>query len=430
MAVSDGSRAGFETARLKLARLRIEGDDARVSAMNQLARISAQTLGVERVGVWLFEDDGRRLRNVTQYQLSADAHLSGEELDVLAYPAFLGGLRERRVIAASDVRTHPLTREFPASYLARHGISSRLDAGIIRGGALTGIVCHEHAGPARIWSQKDRDFAASSADMAALFFEQADRLEIETALHARREDQLVQDKMSALGRLARTIAHDVNNVFGVISLAGSLLQQRSEADVRASGASIGKAVELGARLIAQLSLFGNEAPPAPARVDLGFIIQRMRPVLVELMRGARLEIDVATQPATVLASESEMEQVVLNLCVNAAEAVLPGRGVVRIELRDPRPDEPINPAALVLTVEDDGAGMDRETLAHAFEPYFTRKGNVGGEAGKGGERGIGLAVVYGIVKRARGTVSATSTPGHGTTFTVVLPRAVGAPPSR
>ncbi len=388
--------------------------------MNQLARVSAQTLGVERVGVWIFEDGGRRLRSISQYRLSTDTHAPVEELDLSPYPAFLAALRERRVLAAPDARNHPLTRELASSYLDRHGISSRLDASIIREGNVTGVVSHEHVGPQRLWSQKDRDFAASTADMAALFLEQADRLEIEVALRARREDQLTEEKMVALGRLARTIIHDVNNVFHMISLAGTLLQQRSEPDLRDSGASIRRAVDLGARLVGQLSLFGSDSPSTPTQVDLAFVIRRMHPVLEGLMRGSRLEIDISTTQTTVLASESELEQVVLNLCVNAADAVASGRGVVRVALRDARPDEPINPAALVLTVEDNGVGMDEETLAHAFEPYFSRKG---------GERGIGLAVVYGIVKRARGTVGAQSAPGSGTVFTVALPRAAAAPSS-
>jgi signal transduction histidine kinase len=217
------------------------------------------------------------------------------------------------------------------------------------------------------------------------------------------------------------VAHDVNNVFTAIGLVGLALERRDGEDLRAHGSSLRNAVELGGRLIEQLSLFGGEGGAAArVGVDLAALIQRMRPLLVELMRGTRREIDLRAEAPVVVASPSELEQVVLNLCVNAAEAIASDAGTVRITLRDPAPDEPINPAALVLTVQDDGAGMDAETLAHVFEPYFTRKAAAGG-----GERGIGLSVVYGIVKRCHGTVSAASTPGGGTTFTVVLPRGRG-----
>ena len=324
-------------------------------------------------------------------------------------------MRERRVLAVADARAHPLTRELTDAYLDVHGISSRIDAAIIREGAVVGVVCHEHVGPARIWSQKDRDFVASTADMAALFLEQADRLAIELALRQRREDQLAHEKMAALGRLARAVAHDINNVFHTLSLTGELLEAGAADDLRHQGTTIRQAVGLGGRLVEQLSLFGAEAAEAGARVDLAFLIERMRPLLVEVMRGARLEVAVLSGATTVLANASQIEQVVLNLCVNAVEAIAsPSEGLVRIELRDAHPDEPINPASIVLSVADNGQGMDAATQEHIFEPYFTRK--VSGH-------GIGLSVVYGIVKRCRGTISVRSAPGAGATFTVALPRA-------
>ena len=137
------------------------------------------------------------------------------------------------------------------------------------------------------------------------------------------------------------------------------------------------------------------------------------------MRGASLPRDRPHREhdALVAGNESELEQVVMNLCVNAAGAVARrDEATSGPSCASRAPDEAINPAALVLSVADDGVGMDAETVAHAFEPYFTRKS---------GERGIGLSVVYGVVKRAGGTVSAQSTPGGGTVFTVVLPRAPG-----
>ena len=214
---------------------------------------------------------------------------------------------------------------------------------------------------------------------------------------------------------ARAVAHDINNVFNTLSLTGMLLEAREAEDLRRYGTAIRNAVGLGGRLVEQLSLFGEEAADAGARVDLAFLIERLRPVLVEAMRGVRLEIAVLSDTTTVFANASQIEQVLLNLCLNAVEAIAaPSAGLVRIELRDARPDEPLNPASIVITVEDNGQGMDAETQAHIFEPYFTRKAD---------GHGIGLSVVYGIVKRCRGTISVRSAPGAGAAFTVALPRA-------
>ena len=144
--------------------------------------------------------------------------------------------------------------------------------------------------------------------------------------------------MAALGRLARAVAHDINNVFNTLSLTGELLETLEAEELRRYGTTIREAVGLGGRLVEQLSLFGEEAAEAGARVDLAFLIERMRPVLVEAMRGARLEIAVHSGATTVLAQASQIEQVVLNLCVNAVEAIAaPSQGLVRIELRDARP---------------------------------------------------------------------------------------------
>jgi len=274
----DGSRAGFETARLALARLRLDGEDARQSAMRQLARVSAQALAVERVGVWLLEDGGRRLRNVGLCLRSSDTD-TGEAVDCVALPGYLAALTERRVLAMSDGRGHAVARELAGTRFELAGTMARLDAPIIREGAVAGVVCYEHVGEARIWSQKDRDFAASTADMAALFLEQADRVEIEIALRERRESKLAEDKMAALSRLARSVAHDINNVFNVLGMTGFLLEAREDQELRRYGDSISRSVELGGRLAQQLSLFGEESASATTRVNLAAVVDRMQPVL-------------------------------------------------------------------------------------------------------------------------------------------------------
>ena len=125
---------------------------------------------------------------------------------------------------------------------------------------------------------------------------------------------------------------------------------------------------------------------------------------------------------TIVANAAQIEQVLLNLCVNAAEAIPPATdGVIRVEIRDPRPGEEVDPTSVVLTVDDNGRGMDAETLSHVFEPYFSRKAS---------GHGIGLSVVYGIVKRCRGSISVRSEPGGGATFTIALPRAPAPEPLR
>jgi two-component system cell cycle sensor histidine kinase/response regulator CckA len=191
------------------------------------------------------------------------------------------------------------------------------------------------------------------------------------------------------------------------------LEADARVDVAAHGAEVRRTVDFGSRLVEQLLLFGRESAAPGESIDLGLVLQQIQPVLVRLLRGARLELDiVVADGAFVLVEQSELKQVVLNLCVNAAEAVAAG-GLVRLELREPRADEPISPTSIVLAVVDNGRGMDPKTQEHIFEPYFSTK-----PAG----HGIGLATVYGIVKRAGGAILVDSGVGVGTTFRIVLPR--------
>ena len=229
------------------------------------------------------------------------------------------------MLAITDTRTHAVARELAGSAFELTGTTARLDAPIIREGVVAGVVCYEHVGEARIWSQKDRDFAASTADMAALFLEQADRLEIELALRERRESKLMEDKMAALSRLARAVAHDINNVFNVLGMTGSSSRRARTRRSTATASRSQRAVGLGGRLVQQLALFGEETLDSDARVDLGAVVDRMRPVLTDLAHGIRLEIAMLTPAPLIVANASQIEQVVLNLCVNAFDRSPPRR---------------------------------------------------------------------------------------------------------
>jgi len=410
-----GSRAGYESARLKLARLRLSGENARDAAMRHVAETAAVALGVERVGVWAFRRGQSRSECLCEFDASAGTFASGDVLEVERFPNYFRELAARRVLAVEDARADPRLGELRAARFTGRPVTSLMAAPIIRDGEIAGTVCHMHVGTPRPWSQKDRDFACCVADMAALFLEQAEKLEIESALRQRREIHLVDEKMAALGRLARSVAHDVNNVLGAVGMIGVALRTHADGQVQRHGAVVAEAVQLGGRLVEQLFLFGRESG-APTRIlSLPFLLRRMEPVLRRMMPHARLELEVAVPDASVAAVEAELEQVVLNLVVNAAEAV-PEGGLVRIELREPRADEPISPTSIVLAVIDSGRGIDPQAMGHIFEPYFSSKG-----AG----HGIGLATVYGIVKRSGGSILVDSAPAAGTTFRVALPRAVG-----
>jgi two-component system, cell cycle sensor histidine kinase and response regulator CckA len=241
----------------------------------------------------------------------------------------------------------------------------------------------------------------------------------------RLEQQLWQSqKLEAVGRLAGGIAHDFNNVLNVIMGYAEMLARPLPADgpERRKVAKIQKAAERAASLTRQLLAFSRQQVLQPRVLELGTVVGD---VMGMLKRSIGEDIEIrSTLNATgrVRADPGQMEQVLLNLAVNARDA-MPTGGKLTIETSDAEIDEPyarLHPTALegryvMLAVSDNGQGMDPATQARIFEPFFTTKA-------KGKGTGLGLSTVYGIVKQSGGYVWVYSEPGLGTTFNIYLPR--------
>jgi PAS domain S-box-containing protein len=240
------------------------------------------------------------------------------------------------------------------------------------------------------------------------------------------EEQLRQaQKMEAVGRLAGGIAHDFNNLLAVLMGYSELMLDRLEPgdQLHKSAEEIGKAAERAATLTKQLLAFSRKQMLAPTVLDLNNVLSEMQELLQRLIReDVQLRFVPAAGLGRVRADRGQLEQVILNLALNARDA-LPHGGKLTIETRNVELDAQyarrravVQPGSYVLlAVSDNGVGMDAETQAHVFEPFFTTK-----EKGKG--TGLGLATVYGIVKQSGGYIWVYSEPGHGTAFKVYLPR--------
>jgi hypothetical protein len=254
---------------------------------------------------------------------------------------------------------------------------------------------------------------------------------------ARLEADLQQaQKMESVGRLAGGVAHDFNNLLTVINGHSDLMLGRlNEGDpLRNSLAEIRKAGGRAADLTRQLLAFSRKQIVEPEPVDLNHLVAETRDML-ERLAGEDIELVTALAPGLgpVMADPGQLHQVLLNLVVNAKDA-MPGGGSLTIETANVDLDQgyaaahfeiPPGPYVL-LTVSDTGTGMDEETREHIFEPFFTTKG-----VGKG--TGLGLSTVYGIVRQCEGWIWVYSEPGQGATFKIYLPRveqtpAAAAPP--
>ena len=275
-----------------------------------------------------------------------------------------------------------------------------------------------------------QELQAANAKLRELQTDLEERVRARTEELRQREDQLRQaQKMEAIGRLAGGIAHDFNNLLSVILGYSQDLLSGGEmpASVRERVHEIELAGERAATLTRQLLAFSRQQVLEPAVFDVRDALRGVERMLDRILgEDIELKFLFADEPAQILADRGQLEQLLLNLVVNARDA-MPQGGKLTIETSVVQLDEAyarghlgVEPGPYVLiAVSDTGIGMDRETQARAFEPFFTTK-----ELGKG--TGLGLASVYGIVQQSRGSIWLYSEPGVGTTFKIYLPRAFGA----
>ena len=253
------------------------------------------------------------------------------------------------------------------------------------------------------------------------------------------EAQLLQaQKMEAVGRLAGGIAHDFNNLLTAVRITAALVidDLPTHSPLVGELREIERSVDRGASLTRQLLAFSRRELMQPTLVDAAEVVTGIEPMMRRLIaKDVTLILNAPLQPWRVLADRGQLEQVIMNLALNARDA-MPEHGTLKIGVGVTSVDEAkarANPGLLprdyvTITVSDTGCGMTADVQAHLFEPFFTTKG-----VGKG--TGLGLSTVYAIVNQYGGMVSVASREGEGATFTVFLPRAAadtvaaGATPS-
>lgn len=229
------------------------------------------------------------------------------------------------------------------------------------------------------------------------------------------EEQLRQAlKMEAIGRLAGGVAHDFNNVLTAISGYGELIAADLAAGIQPQPTDVEQilsAARRAARLTQQLLAFSRKQVLQPKVLSLNGVISEIEPMLRRLIgEDVLLKTDLDPEPGLIEVDPGQIQQVLLNLAVNARDA-MPSGGTLTLG-SSRLPDH--EPPQVALVVRDTGTGMDEVTQQHIFEPFYTTK-----ERGKG--TGLGLSTVYGIVTQSGGTIAVESSPGCGSTFTIRLP---------
>lgn len=398
--------SAFDQARLRIAHLELGDAHNLEPALSRAVTISARSLAVERVGVWVLSADRRSLAPlyVTGRPESKGVYA---ELPLYRWPLYAAAIDERRVIVANDAQHDARTQELTDGYLRPLEITSLLDAPIFLRGQVWGIVCHEHEGEPRTWKQYEIDFAISVADMLSALFEQAAGLAAERELRRRESEESRRRKNEALVQMGAGIAHDFGNVLQTISLLAERAVRVDPADALPPLELIGEECARGQRMVAQLLDFARSTPRPPLPVDLTAMVRDLASSLETLLAGeATLELHLGGE-VLVPGNLAQLERVVQNLVVNARDA-MPKGGTVRVYVQQEGNEG-------VLSVSDQGRGIPEELHERIFEPFFTSRPAAGGT-------GLGLATVALIVEQHGGQIS-FDTGTAGTTFTMRLPSA-------
>jgi two-component system, cell cycle sensor histidine kinase and response regulator CckA len=296
---------------------------------------------------------------------------------------------------------------------------ARLSGQVVNAGEYR-VTCHD--GSARVCEL----YAAFLEEMLVVTFNDITERKRAEEENTQLQFQLAQtQKMESIGRLAGGVAHDFNNLLTVIMGYSSVALRdlmRGEPTSKPL-LEIRKAAEKASELTRQLLTLGRTQVLQPKNLDLNSVIADSGTILRRMIgEDIQLVIAAGSELGLVRADSGQINQILMNLAVNSRDA-MPEGGTLVIETANVELDEAfvrLNPGTsagsyVMLSVRDNGAGMDRETQARAFEPFFTTK-----EVGKG--RGLGLSTVYGIVKYSGGYITAHSETGHGTEFKIYLPR--------
>jgi len=405
-----------EAALTKLTKSYLSAPDDFTDIVRGMTEVIASTLEVALVGVWRHDENGTVTRCQDLFKWPDGIHSDGLSLGQDSCPAFFRALAGAEVLAVTNARSDPRTIELAEPLLVPHGIASMMCVPIRSRGATVGVLSCKHTGEPRRWMPDEQTFALAVANLISALTAQADRQRLEQEL---RQAQ----KLEAIGRLAGGVAHDFNNILTVILGRAEEVaaDERVPEDLRDSVADLSQNAQRATALTRQLLAFSRRQAIEVRDVDLNSVVANVTRLLHRVLgEDIVVTFTYSDQPLAVRADPGMIEQVLLNLAVNARDAMpVGGRLSIDTSLIELSESDLSRVGSVgswaCLRVTDNGAGIASEHLPHIFEPFFTTK-----DIGKG--TGLGLATTYGIVQQHGGWIEVDSQIGRGTEFRVFFPR--------
>jgi signal transduction histidine kinase/DNA-binding response OmpR family regulator len=381
----------------------------------RITEASAETLEVERVGVWLFMEDQSAIECLDQFDRSGRKHERGFQLPRKKYEPYFSALEDTRVLVASDALSDPRTSCLAESYLRPAHVSSMMDAAIRLGGRMVGVICHEHVGESRSWTPEEENFVGSLADLLALALEARDRRAAQRHLVAAKEaaEAANEAKSQFLANMSHEIRTPISGVMGMLQLLDKdELAEKQRRYVTAALSSADTLLTVIGDVLDFSKIEAGHLELDQSKFALREAVDSSVRLFAEKAEAQRIELSYAVAPDVpdkLVGDPNRLRQVLINLVGNAVKFTEAGE--VHVDAH--RVERSESAVLIHFSVRDTGPGIPREQLDTIFESFA--QGDASMQRRHGGT-GLGLAISRHLVALMGGELVVNSEPGKGSTF--------------
>ncbi len=405
-----------QNALLELAKSNAVHSGDLTPALQAITAAGGRALGVERMSIWLFQDDRVSIRLLDLYELSRHSHISGSVLEARHYPAYFQALEEEeRAIAAHDACRDPRTREFAQNYLIPLNIGAMLDAPIRRKGQVVGVLCNEHVGGPRSWSVDEENFASSLATMVTLAMEAAERRQAERALRLAKEAAEVASRAKSefLASMSHEIRTPMNAIIGMADvLWDTQLNPEQRKYLRVVRRAGGSLLSLINDILDLSKVEAGHLELDIVDFDLSDLIDKAIEILA--LRANEKGLDLACHlsadvPCKLTGDPNRLHQILVNLLGNAIKFTDKGSVVMRVTV-DP---EAAAAGAIRFSITDTGIGVPSDKCETIFDSFTQAHSSISRTYGG---TGLGLSISKHLAQLMGGCIRVESEEGRGSTF--------------